>query len=351
MRLGLPHTRAAAAVVGLAVIGSLCGQSASSRAAAPRRNAAPPLRYSGSPTVVATGIPFPSNLAWDSHGRLWATSGVSGRDPRDGVWYVPPGGKPRLVAKGLFTALGLVWVGNRLYVSHVAAPGNGQVSVLTGFTGHGFTSRRAVVSGLKVGRHTVNTIVRGPNGRLFVGVGSPSDNRKPAGHVLSFAPNGRDVVVEATGLRSAFGLAFHGAQLLVTDNARDDIQGAGPPDELNAFDPAGPLVDFGFPGCYDQGGSACAGKQAPFVRFPAHSTPAGVAVKGDVAFVADNGSAIPNNPVGRDIERVDLRTGQRTVFWRSPVEYDPLGIAIGPDGNLYAALYASGKIVRFNLKG
>ena len=84
-------------------------------------------------------------------------------------------------------------------------------------------------------------------------------------------------------------------------------------------------------------------------RSPRTPRPPGVAVKGDVAFVVENGSSFLQNPSGSDIQRVDLRTGQHTVFWRSPVKHDPVGAAIGPDGNLYITLFASGEIVRFTL--
>jgi glucose/arabinose dehydrogenase len=156
-------------------------------------------------------------------------------------------------------------------------------------------------------------------------------------------------VVKATGLRSPFGLAFYGRLLLVTDTGRDDLGPFRPPEELNEFNPAGPVVNFGFPGCYGQGGQACAGMRPPLATFGAHASPAGVAVKGDVAFVVENGSSFVQNPTGSDIQRVDLRTGQHTVFWRSPVKHDPVGAAIGPDGNLYVTLIASSEILRFKL--
>ena len=91
------------------------------------------------------------------------------------------------------------------------------------------------------------------------------------------------------------------------------------------------------------------GTRPPLVKFAAHATPTTVVVKGDVAFVVENGSSFAKNPSGSDVQRVDLRTGRHTVFWRSPVKHDPVGAAIGPDGNLYVSLYASGKIIRFHL--
>jgi glucose/arabinose dehydrogenase len=343
-------------MVGIGCLGGCGGKSASSQTASPTatatasQGAAEPAVQARRPAaVVAAGIPFPTNLAFDRDGGLWVTSGTSGRDPKDGVWYVPPGEPPRQVAKGLFTALGLVWVGDRLYVGHVTAPGHGRVTALEDFTGDRFESSHVVLDDLRVGRHTVASIAQGSSDRLFVGVGSLADNGGRPGRVLSFAPSGGTPVVEATGLRSAFGLAFDGERLLVTDNGRDDLGPKRPRDELNAFEPAGPLVDFGFPGCYDQGGKACEGSEAPFVKFLPHASPAGIGVKGDVAYVAENGSSFASTPSGRDVQRVDLRSGQHSVFWRSPVKFDPLGVAIGPDGDLYLTLYASGKVVRFDL--
>ena len=87
----------------------------------------------------------------------------------------------------------------------------------------------------------------------------------------------------------------------------------------------------------------------PLTKLPAHAASAGIAVAGDVAYVAENGSAFEKNPTGSDVVRVDLNTGRHSVLWRSPVKHDPLGAAIGPDGDLYVTLYASGKVVRFDL--
>ena len=84
----------------------------------------------------------------------------------------------------------------------------------------------------------------------------------------------------------------------MTDTGRDDLGPFRPPEELNEFNPAGPVVNFGFPGCYGQGGQACAGMRPPLATFGAHASPAGVAVKGDVAFVVENGSSFRAEPDG-----------------------------------------------------
>ncbi len=313
------------------------------------------MQASGAPAVVASGIPFAANLTFDPGGRLWVTSASTGKDPSEGVWYVPPGGHPLHVVRGISAPGGLTWLGNRLYVGSTSEPGKGQINVFEGFTGSEFVHHGVLLSGLPTGQHLLGSIVHGQEGRLFFGLGAQGEVSGPPGSVQSVSPSGGAPVLEATGVRTAFGLAFWGRRLLVTDNGPDYVAYA--PDTLFAFEPGRPVVNFGFPRCYGQGGAACRGFTAPLASFPAHSTPEGIAVKGDVAFVAMYGSfpytaqkgvkPPPEQPA--EIVRVDLRTGKSNVFWRSPVNHELLGLAIGPEGDLYATLSISGKVVRFQL--
>ena len=126
--------------------------------------------------------------------------------------------------------------------------------------------------------------------------------------MVSWVPGRHTPRLEATGLRNPYGLAFHGADLLVTDNGRDDLGETRPPEELDAFDPAGGVADFGFPRC-SAGGDGARAAIAPIATFPAHASTDGLAVKGDFAYVAQNGSTIRKHPVGNDVQRVDLATG------------------------------------------
>jgi glucose/arabinose dehydrogenase len=313
-------------------------------------NSSPSSRDEGAPRpAVVASVPFPTNLTFDGQGDLWVLSGSRGKQSADGVWYVPRGERPSHVAKDLTGALGLAWAGDRLYVSHVTSARSGRVTVFDGFTGSTFGRRRTAVDGIPVGENSMGSLVQGPDGRLFVKAGSVTAMGRPAGRVLSFAPGDHTTKVEATGLNSEYGLAFAGQRLVVTDTGRNDLGPFRPHEEVNAFDPSGPVVDFGFPECYGQGGRACAGTREPLASLPPHAASAGIAVAGEVAYVAQNGSAFEENPTGSDVVRVNLPTGRNSVFWRSPVKHDPLGAAIGPDGDLYVTLYVSGKVVRFNL--
>jgi glucose/arabinose dehydrogenase len=336
-------------VVIAAVAAGAVGLSASTPAREPAGRAA-------AGTVLAASVPFPTNIVFDTRGGMWLTSGAGGPQSSDGVWYLPPGGHiARHVAAGLHTALGLNWYQGKLYVGSISSPSQGIVTQLSGFDGHAFAHRRRVLSKLPIGRHTVDTIVPGPGGRLYVGVGSTFDNKGRSGRVLSFRPDGSGVRLEADGLRNPYGLAFipHTSTLLVSDNGRDDLGAFKPPDELDAFDVSAGVANFGFPHCYDQGGAACRHTVAPIVRFGAHASSDGLTVTADgkTAYVAENGSSFAANPTGSDVQKIALSgsssslKAHRTLLSKAFASHDPLGAAIGPGGRLYVTRFVSGGVV------
>jgi glucose/arabinose dehydrogenase len=319
----------------------------------------------------AQGIPNPSNLAFDGHGRLWATSSGVQAAAADGVWMVPRrGARPRQVVSGLFSALGLTWHRRELYVSHIVphatfAPRHtGRVVAYSGFDGRRFARSRVVVDGLPVGRHRVDSIVAGPGGRLYLGIGSESDHEPSsaalAGTVVSFRPGGGGLRVEARGLRNPYGLAVAqgGRRLLVSEHGRDDLGLHSPPDELNLVNLRGRARSYGFPGCWGQGGAPCRGTVGALARLAPHSALGAVVATrrfgrwGPSAFVTRFGSTFRENPTGGDVVRVPLaRLGRRRTapvhrFATGFGHQEPLGAALGPGGALYVSLWQSGRIVR-----
>jgi glucose/arabinose dehydrogenase len=243
----------------------------------------------------------------------------------------------------------------------------GRVVRYSGFDGRRFAHRRVVIPSLPIGRHGLGTIVPGPAGRLYLGVGAEHDaiagGHETSGTVVSFKGDGSDLRIEAKGLRGPYGLAFipGTASLLVTDDGRDDLGLTRPPDELDLVrDVTRAAPDFGFPDCYDQGGRACAGTVAPLAALPAHAGVGGVAVTRDwgghglTAFVAENGSITPGVDAGLELRRVALRRlpgcgydADVSVFATGFADQDPLGTAFGPGGALYVTLFTSGSVVRF----
>ena len=315
----------------------------------------------------ARGVPHPTNLDFDSRGRMWLTSGAYLTEPASGIWMVPRrGARPRQVVKRLFVPLGIRWLRGRLYVSYMTPYGygpnqRGRVAAYSGFDGRRFRHRRVVLDNLPVGQHVVDSIVDGPDGRLYVGIGSVGDDfagpSRYSATVMSFRPDGTRRRIEATGLRNPYGLAFFPgtSTLLVSDNGRDDLGRSQPPDELNAFDVSGPAPFFGFPRCWGRSGGSCGGSVAPVAELDAHAAAAGVAVStnwggsGPTAFVAQNGSPY----AGSDVVAVRLTggasalQGEPRTFARGFAEHDPLGTAIGPGGALFVTLHRTGSVVRF----
>jgi glucose/arabinose dehydrogenase len=321
-------------------------------------------------SIVASGIPYASNLAFDDRGGLWVSSAAADLASEGWVWYVEePGATPKRVIGPLNAALGLIWLDQRLYVSNVVPVSGqtyaGRVTSHWGFTGSRFRHSEVVVDKIPVGLHRVDSLAVGPDDRLYLGVGSQTDRDPPtqrlSAAVISFRPDGGDVQVEATGLRNPYGLAFlpDTSQLLVSDEGID-FSGDRPPEELNAFDVSESAPHFGFPDCWGQGGAACEGKVEPLARLAPHSAVGGVAVSpgfgglGANAFVAEYGSSpgYGTDPTGAQIVRVPLPGGQvpkratAKTFASGFHHPDPLGLTIGPDQSLYATLWDSGEVIR-----
>jgi glucose/arabinose dehydrogenase len=287
------------------------------------------------------------------------------------VWFVRRrSAAPVQVVAGLESALGLAWHRGWLYVAHISAAGGGglagRVTAYRGFDGRRFARSRVVVDGLPVGRHRIDSIAPGPGGRLYLGIGSEFDNRASSARlsstVVSFRPSGRGLRIEATGLRNPYGLAFipGTSQLLVSEHGRDDLGLRSPNEEVNAFDVDGRVPDFGFPACFGQGGSACRGTRAPLVNLPPHAAPGAIAVvkrsaTAATAYVPQFGSSFDANPTGGDV--VAIRLTRKSGRWHASRRtlaaglgrQNPLGAAIGPDGDLYVSLWSAGRIVRFDL--
>ena len=319
--------------------------------------------------LVASGIPFATNVTFDARGGMWVTSGAPFTQAGDGVWYVAhAGAKPVHVIRGTLTALGLTWFRGRLYVASTLSRVTGIVSRYSGFDGRRFAHRRVVIPAISIGLHGLGTIAPGPQRpalpRRRRRAGRLAGGHVTSGTVVSFKGDGSDLRIEAKGLRGPFGLAFvpGTASLLVTDNGRDDLGAQRPPDELNLVrDVTRAAPDFGFPDCYDQGGPACADSGG------ADSAPARPRRGRRRRRHARLGW--PGADRLRRRERLDRagcrRAGARcgasscagvpgggydatgSVFATGFAEQDPLGTAIGPGGALYVTLFGTGAVVRF----
>ena len=227
-------------------------------------------------TVYARGITHVSAFAFDARGRLWATASGATGHAGDGVFLVAHrGARPVKVVAGPKGPLGLVWIGQSLYVSSLGA-----VTRFSDLDGTRFRERRTVLRGPVAGGEN-NNIVRAPDGHLLMGISTTCDHCVPpspwAATIVSFRRDGSGLVTFARGIRAAYGLAFYPgtSHLLATMNQRDDL-GATTPGDWLALVRRG--EDWGFPACYGQGGNVCRGVPAPIAVLDKHAAAGGVAI-------------------------------------------------------------------------
>jgi glucose/arabinose dehydrogenase len=300
-------------------------------------------------TVYARGLRNVSALAVDGHGRLWATTSAASDHRGDGVYLISrAGAAPIKVISGLEGPLGLVWRGERLYVTSL-----GRVDVFTSLAGSRFAHRRAVIV-QPSGHGWNNGIVALPNGRLAMGISSACDHcvsrTRWSATIVSFRPDGSDVRLYAAGIRAPFGLAFDpvtGA-LLTSMNQRDDL-GARTPGDWLALVREG--QNWRFPGCYGQGGSACRGVPEPLAVLDKHAAAGGVVlVSGQLGSAVGRAALVTEWERGV-VKRVPLRASGSGYASARAVPLvtgfkNPLPVTLSADGALLVGDWGSGEIYR-----
>lgn len=322
--------------------------------------------------VFASGLSAPRFMAFD-----WASNLAVAEDGANRVVLFPQqNGRLSPQATPLITGLddptSVAFYQGFLYVAEA-----GQVSRYP-YRGDAVGARQVVVPNLPAAiDHHTRTIVFGPDGALYLGIGAPcnvcviTDPRYAA--ISRYNADGSGYAPFARGLRNPVGLAFQpGTNLLwATVNGRDNLGDNVPWDLLAAIRPG---ADYGFPGCYDnrqpdpQFGKAagCVGMALPEVGLQAHSAPLGLAFytgnqfpaeyRGDL-FVALHGSWNRSAPTGYDVVRAHFANGRVasvTAFatgWApptgGPIIQTPHGLGtagawgrpvqpvVAPDGSLY----------------
>lgn len=303
-------------------------------------------------TVYARGIPQMSAFAFDASGRLWVTRSGASTHGSDGVYLVAKrGATPVKVipAKALNGPLGLVWVGNKLYVSSL-----GKVTAFAGLAGHRFASETTILAGPVKGGEN-NNLVRAPDGSLLMGISSTCDHCTPkskwAATIVSFRPDGSDLQIYARRIRAAYGLAFYPgtSKLFASVNQRDDL-GARTPGDWLVFVRQG--EDWGFPACYGQGGAACKDVPAPVGVLDTHAAAGGVAILTSQLRGRYRSSALVAEWVHGKVRRVALErtpTGYRgSVSTFLTGLQNPLPVVAAPDGSVLVGDWGRGIIYRIS---
>ncbi|MCY3958257.1 MAG: PQQ-dependent sugar dehydrogenase [Chloroflexi bacterium] len=198
--------------------------------------------------------------------------------------------------------------------------------------------------------HRNNGIVAGPDGLLYVAVGSTSNmGEEPetelSGTILRVAPDGSRVDVVARGFRNPFDLAFApNGELFCTDNAPDvPVRAADDaPDELNHVIEG---RDYGHPTVWGEPPEGST-TQGPAAALPAHAAATGItfftgpqagAFAGD-ALVATWGPGLGRSSYTHNVLRVRLeRRGETYAGEVHPFVTGldrPTDVVIAPDGDV-----------------
>lgn len=325
-------------------------------------------------SIFSAGLNAPRFMAFGPDGTLFvaergANSIVALLDPH----HTGKATEKRVLVNYLDDPTNLVYYQGALYVGEQM-----RISRFTLGPGLQVTSRQVIITNLPVGGlHTTRTVLIGPDGLLYVSIGSncnvcyETDPYRASVWVYNLDGSGGHIY--ARGLRNAVGMAVNpwNNQVWVTNNGSDYEGYNNPTDTIYALQ-AG---NYGWPGCMD-GNSIdanyghpgdCKGVIAPLFKLQAHSAPLGLAfynagsfpLQYHGMFVALHGSFYRDFPAGYKVIFIPLDThgqidGPAQDFisgWlvnniTSDATGRPVGLVVGPDGALYISDDKSGVIYR-----
>jgi glucose/arabinose dehydrogenase len=304
-------------------------------------------------SVFARGLIHAAALAFDPQGRLWVATAAYDYTGDDGVYVVADAGAtPVEVITGLRTPLGLLWYAGSLYVASTS-----RVDAYSDFNGTRFLAHRTVLI-LPAGSGEVNELVLAPDGRMLMGITAPCDHCTPvlavSGSIVSFLPDGSGLTEFATRIRAPVGLEFYPGtdDLFVTMNQRDDL-GARTPGDWLAVVREG--QSWGFPACYGQGSSVCAGVPAPVAVLDKHAAVSGVAIVTGQLGPAVGTKALVAEWAKGVVDAVTL-THVGTGYTGTVVKFitglkSPVPVILGPDNAIYVGDWGAGIVYRVAASG
>ncbi len=223
--------------------------------------------------------------------------------------------------------------------------------------------KEIIVPNLPTKGHFTRTVSFGPDGKMYVSVGSECniciEEDKRRATILRFNPDGTEGEIFATGLRNSVGLTWNSEtkELWATDNARDWLGDNLPPDEVNIIKEN---KDYGWPYCYGNNipdpdfndSKKCKDTIMPIIELQAHSAPLGLTFydgkmfpaeyRGDL-FIAFHGSWNRSIPTGYKVVRVKIEDGKPgniedfAYGWMTATNKfgRPVDVLVGDIGELY----------------
>jgi glucose/arabinose dehydrogenase len=324
-------------------------------------------------SVVASGLDGPRFMDFDGEDNLIvgaASQGVVYRFPfADGRL-----GEPEVLISGLqppasvtiFTADDgeYLYVGEETQVSRFPYDPAGPIG-----------DQEVIIPDLPAGGHRTRTVAFGPDGMLYLAVGSSCNiclEQEPIRATVSRAnPDGSDLHIFATGMRNPVGLAFQpGTDLLwATVNERDNQGNEIPPDLVTIVKEG---ADYGWPGCIppdakpQEAESECFGTTPPTIGIQAHSAPLGLAfldgegvpagLSGDL-IVAQHGSWNREPPAAPKLLLIEFEDGTPVAArdfvtgWQDASGERwgrPAGVVVAPDGSIIISDDDAGLLYRIS---
>lgn len=333
-------------------------------------------------SIFAKNLPDARVMAFDKEGNLWVSEPSQGKISK----LVIKDGKlesQKVIFEGLKNPHGLAFDPENLDVLYIAE--ETKISkVIISASGAGELVK--IIDLPKGGNHFTRTLGFGPDGRLYVSIGSTCNvcrEEDPRyGSIWSLKKDGSDFKETARGLRNSVFFVWNGkdGKMWATEMGRDLLGDDTPPDEINVIDTASKdILNFGWPICYGKNIHDTEFDKNTYIRNPcmepfekpsridlqAHSAPLGLAFLPtnsawpkkyrDNLFVAFHGSwnrTVPTgykvvhlvlNDFGNLVTREDFITG-----WLTPEGAlgRPVDLKFGPDGALYISDDKAGVIYR-----
>jgi Raf kinase inhibitor-like YbhB/YbcL family protein len=239
------------------------------------------------------------------------------------------------------------------------------------------------------GQHNDRTIAVGPDGMLYVSVGSTcnacNEPNPENATMLQMKPDGSFRKIFASGLRNTIGFAFDPAtgKLWGADHGIDWLGDDEQPEEINLIEQG---KQYGWPYIFGDGGKNpqdrppggltldqwASASESPVLTYTAHAAPMQLAFytgdqfpaeyRGD-AFLAMHGSWNRKPPSGYEVVRIKFKDGKAQkiepfitgFLTEKGGEYGymgrPFGLAVAKDGSLFVGDDANGVIYRVSYAG
>ena len=330
--------------------------------------------------VIEVGLGRPRFMTMDAAGNLYVGEIAGGRVLRLRPDASGAFADPEVVADGFMVPHSVAMVDGQLYVAAET-----EIVRLADLDASGRArTRQAVVPHLPIGTtdlygHRTRTIVQGPDGKMYVSIGSSCDicveTEPRRATITRYNPDGSGEEIFARGLRNSVGIAFRPgtSELWGVDNGRNLLGDKEPVEELNHLQMG---KDYGWPYCHGNrkpnpefnDPARCQETEIPAWTMPPHVAPLGLAFyeglqfppsfQGD-AIVGVHGSAELAEPQGYNVVRIHFQNGRpvrqedlvRGWLVNGTAWGRPVGVLVANDGSVIISDDGAGRLYRLRYTG